>query len=77
MLTQLSQTSHTLSVRFRRLSNDPELSVGNAFPSGGVSLQFTKPVQGQMIAVNELSVCDSRLQNFNGMTWISDTCWNM
>lgn len=44
-----------------------------SFPSGGFSLSFTKPVKGKMIAVNGTSVMDNRLQNFNGMTWISDT----
>ena len=27
-----------------------------------------------MVAVNGTSVMDNRLQNFNGMTWVSDTC---
>lgn len=51
-----------------------ELTLTNNFPSGGVILEFTKPVDCKLIGKNCSYVNDPRLTNFDGRQWLSDVC---
>ena len=55
-------------------ADDAELTLTNNFPSGGVILEFTEPVNCKLIGNYCSYVNDPRLTNFDRTQWLSDVC---